>query len=390
LKILIVSPISIFPNTRGSTNRILELAKSLVKAGAEVFILHAGHSGTIKEGISFFGYLSFADLLGTKNVIGRFLDRNIGSFNIFSTRHMYSIVNKVQPDIIQFEFPTIFGSPFNIWSKIPNAVKVLDEHNVELLTAKSSSSVPYISPIKTGIEKRAVETADLVLSVSEADKTTLIQLYSIPENRVIVIPNGVNFKKYSSINKYAARKKLGIEESAKIMFFHGTMSWRPNREAVDMITSFICPRVKSHCSEATFFIAGEDSETLYGHYSELDNGICILGFVDNLVDYIMASDICIVPLISGGGTSLKMLEYMAAGKPIVTTKVGSRGLPIVDGEHAIIRNELKNDFPEAIIKILEIPEEEWIGNQARNLAFKYDWENMGQKLYSIYSRILIE
>jgi len=385
LKILIVSPISIFPNTRGSTNRILELAKSLVKAGAEVFILHAGHSGSIIEGISFFGYTSFADLLGPKNIIGRFLDRNISSFNIFSIRHMYSIVKKIQPDIIQFEFPTILGTPFNIWSRIPNAVKVLDEHNVESLTAKSSSSVPQISPIKTGIEKRAVEMADLVLSVSEADKTTLVHLYSIPENRVTVIPNGVNFKKFSSINKYEARKKLGIEESTKIMFFHGTMSWKPNREAVDIILSHICPKVRSHCSKAMFFIAGEDSETLYSHYSEFDKGICILGFVDNLVDYIIASDICIVPLISGGGTSLKMLEYMAAGKPIVTTNVGSRGFPIVDGEHALIRNELKNNFSEAIINILETPEDEWIGHQARDFSFKYDWEKIGKKLYTIYS-----
>jgi glycosyltransferase involved in cell wall biosynthesis len=134
-------------------------------------------------------------------------------------------------------------------------------------------------------------------------------------------------------------------------------------------------------------VAGEDSDTLYSHRSEIDNGICVLGFVDNLVDYIMASDICIVPLISGGGTSLKMLEYMAAGKPIITTNVGCRGFPIVDGEHAVIRNELKNDFPEAIINILETPEDEWIGHQARDLAIKYDWEKIGQKLYTIYCNI---
>ena len=80
MKVLIVSPISIFPNTRGSTNRILELAKGLKKAGANVFILHAGYSGIIKDGISFSGYPSFSNLLGPKNIIGRFLDQNIGLF----------------------------------------------------------------------------------------------------------------------------------------------------------------------------------------------------------------------------------------------------------------------------------------------------------------------
>lgn len=387
MKVLIVSPISIFPNTRGSTNRILELAKSLMKAGAKVSILHAGYSVTIKDGISFFGYPSFANLLGPKNIIGRFLDRNIGPFNIFSIRYLFNIIRKVQPDIVQFEFPMTLGFPFNLSSMIPNVIKILDEHNVESLTTKSSSSVPYIFPYKIAAEKRAVERADLVLSVSDADRNTLCHLYNIPESRVAVVPNGVSVKKFSRDKKYETRKKLGIKESVKIIFFHGSMSWRPNCEAVDMIVSLIAPKVRSKCSEAMFYVAGEDSEKLYGHHTEINNGICILGFIDNLVDYIIASDVCILPLLRGGGTSLKLLEYMAAGKPIVTTEVGARGLPIVDGEHAVIRNELESDFPEAIINILESPERDRIGNQARDLALKYDWENIGQKLYTIYSHM---
>ena len=387
MKVLIISPISLFPNTRGSTNRILELANGLKNAGAKIFILHPGYSGIRKDGTSFFGYRSFSNLLGPENIIGRFLDYNVGPFNIFSIRYLLNIVRRVQPDIVQFEFPINLGFPFSISSMIPNVIKVLDEHNVEALSAKSSSSVPYIFPYKIAIEKRAVKRADLVLSVSDADRNTLCHLYNIHESRVAIIPNGVSIKKFSKDNKYEVRKKLGIKESAKIIFFHGSMSWRPNREAVDLIVSIISPKVRSQCSEATFFVAGEDSYKLYNHYTEINNGVRILGFVDNLVDYIIASDVCIVPLLRGGGTSLKILEYMAAGKPIVATEVGVRGLPIVDGEHAVIRNELESDFPEAIINILESPEEDRIGNQARDLAINYDWKNIGQKLYSLYSEM---
>ncbi len=355
-------------------------------AGGRVSILHAGHSGTIKDGIIFYGYPSFANLLGTKNIIGRFLDRNLGLFNIFSTRYILNIIRKLQPDIVQFEFPVILGFPFSISSMIPNVIKILDEHNVESLTTKSSSSVPYIFPYKIIVEKNAVERADLVLSVSKADKSSLCHLYKINESRVTVVPNGVNAKKYSMDNKYEVRKKLGITDSAKIIFFHGSMNWRPNREAVDMIVSLISPKVRSKYSEVLFYVAGEDSEKLCGHNN---TGVNMLGFVDNIADYIIASDICIIPLIRGGGSSLKILEYMAAGKPIVTTMVGSRGFPIVDGEHALIRNELDSDFPEAIINILESTEENRIGNQARTLALKYDWENIGQKLYAIYSHMRV-
>jgi len=385
MNILIVSPISIFPNTRGSTNRILSLARSLNKAKVNVFVLHAGSSIVTKDKITFFGYMSFGKLFKKSNMVSRFLDRTFCTFNIFMIVRLITLVQQINPDIIQFEFPTTIANPFIALLNIPKVLKILDEHNVESLTAKSSSSVPLLFPYKLAIERKAVKNADLILSVSNSDKKHLCHLYGLHDSRIVVIPNGVNmdeFQKYSKIN---ARKKLGFTESEKVILFHGQMAWKPNREAVKLIMTYILPKVYSKYPNVMFLIIGEYSEILEKQYFNNTKNVHFLGFVKNLANYIAASDVCIVPLVRGGGTSLKILEYMAAGKPIVSTKIGVRGFKIREGKHAIIKDDIQKEFPNAIIKLLESPiNMELLGNHARDLALIYDWKNIGKKLVEIY------
>jgi len=383
MNILVISPISILPNTRGSTNRIISLVKSLNNEGANVTVLHAGDCGILNECIDLYGYPSFEKLVGLNKIEGRFLDRNIMAFNLFLFKYLDSICQKIRPDIVQFEFPVIIGSPFILRPSMSNVIKILDEHNVESLTSKTSSSTSFLYPYKFIMEKRAVNKANLILSVSYEDKQKLSDLYGIENRKIMVVPNGVNIEEYSNYNKKEIRLNLGIKESDVIVFFHGSMSWKPNLEAVNMIKSSIMPKVCAKNPDVFFYIAGEGSEK----FTDLKN-IKFLGYIKNLTEYIKSADLCIAPMLRGGGTSLKIFEYMAAKKPIITTDKGIRGIPIIHGKHALISNDLNDDFPKSILELIKSTNGDELGSEAYKLALKYDWNSIGKRLYSRYLKFI--
>ena len=100
-------------------------------------------------------------------------------------------------------------------------------------------------------------------------------------------------------------------------------------------------------------------------------------------------DIAIVPLTTGGGTKLKILDYMSIGLPIVTTKKGIEGLNVKNDEHAIIVNDVNDVFIDAIKYLIDNGEErKRIGANARRLAEEeYDWDQIGKKMDDLYKRI---
>jgi glycosyltransferase involved in cell wall biosynthesis len=93
-----------------------------------------------------------------------------------------------------------------------------------------------------------------------------------------------------------------------------------------------------------------------------------------------AVDLALNPMHGGSGTNLKMLDYFAAGIPVISTQIGARGLPVVDGEHLFIRDA--DAFPLAIASLLESAEQaDTLVANARNLVEReFDWGIIGRRL----------
>ena len=109
------------------------------------------------------------------------------------------------------------------------------------------------------------------------------------------------------------------------------------------------------------------------------------GVQDDLEAHIAAADICICPLFAGGGTRMKLLEYMAAGKPIISTAKGAEGLQIVDGEHMLIREEAQS-MAEAISALMAEPQlAHNLGRAAQEFASHYDWSVIAQAYLELYA-----
>ena len=112
--------------------------------------------------------------------------------------------------------------------------------------------------------------------------------------------------------------------------------------------------------------------------------------MEDLASFISIADIAIVPITRGSGTRLKLLDYLASGIPIVSTRRGAEGIAIENTKHALISNDVNQDFIDQIICLYEDKERRnRIAQAGRKLAEKmYDWRKISQKLYNIYEKVM--
>lgn len=113
--------------------------------------------------------------------------------------------------------------------------------------------------------------------------------------------------------------------TANNFFFIGGMDWAPNKEAVELLISTIFPAIKTKIPDAQLTIAGTGTDQL-----TTGDGITCLGFVPESKEFMKKSGILLLPLLSGSGVRIKLLEAMSIGVPIVTTPIGKEGIACTD------------------------------------------------------------
>ena len=241
-----------------------------------------------------------------------------------------------------------------------------DAHNVEKerlaqkSITKSKLSAPFFVTkiIFLVSEFLATKLADYILSVSWEDKRKFMELYRVPPERIVVVPSNISSAPLvDRLTVPKLRKKLG----RPVCVFHGTYNYLPNKEAVDTIIREIAPKVP----EAYFFIAGKGVPK---DMLDVPENVKLVGFVDNLEEFLASCDIAVVPLKRGAGTKLKMYDYMRVGLAIVTTRKGAEGLGLVNGKHSIIVDEVGPEFIMEIQKLVAEPKKRIkLGRNARKL-----------------------
>jgi glycosyltransferase involved in cell wall biosynthesis len=128
-----------------------------------------------------------------------------------------------------------------------------------------------------------------------------------------------------------------ISTGSNQFFFMGGMDWLPNREAVDLLISEIFPQIKEKIPGAVLHLAGSGTEQL-----KVGEGIKCHGFVSDSTAFMRQSGTLLLPLKSGSGVRIKLLEAMRIGVPIVTTSIGKEGIEalncmsVADTTHAFV------------------------------------------------------
>lgn len=297
------------------------------------------------------------------------------AFNLNMWLRTLYVTLKEDIEVLQSEF-TAFGVP-SLFSKILTGVDVsLVEHNVESVQIPQLSGQLGPRGEKTirFIEKWVGTLSDYTIVVSPEDKQRLKKL-GIEDTEII--PHGVDLDRYNKGDGERIRQKLGIKDKEKVLVFHGVLNYSPNREAVKEITKKILPELREELTDFKILIIGE-------HPPEInEKEVITTGFVEKLEDYLDAADLAIVPLKRGGGTRLKILEYLATRIPIVSTEVGAEGIDLEDERHILISPI--SDFAQQIKRIIKNSKlRERLKTQGYNFVTRLDWKEIAKKYQELY------
>lgn len=250
-------------------------------------------------------------------------------------------------DVVVHEFPFLFAHA----RKRSGQLLVYDAHNVEFDMQRSMLRGPLgwlLCRYVKQLERLACRESDVVFATSADDRRRLVSLYGISPEKVFVAPNGVDvtaIRFVSDAERAETRRQLDIGPDDRVLLFVGSFH-PPNIEAVKYLIAGLAPRLTG----TTLLIAGSVTRAVPAA-GVPDNVVC-LGRVSDAAKTMLlrASDVALNPMFSGSGTNLKMLEYLAAGVPVVATPIGVRGLDVVDDEHVVV--SAADRFPESIGRVL--------------------------------------
>jgi len=305
-------------------------------------------------------------------------------YRMHMLERLQSVVNRFSPDVIHIDhlqmMPYVdLEGPY---------LTVLDQHNVESAIirriAQSSSSIPtrFAARIEwpklEAFEIIACRSCDMVITVSEEDKSAILSLDPTIRN-IHAVPIGVDIDYFLPIDT--------LPGSHNILTI-GTMYWPPNVDSVIYFYKEIFPLIREKAPDCTLTIAGQRPASPIKALSA-DPAVSVTGYLDDIRDICRQCGVFIVPLRSGSGVRVKILNAMAMALPIVTTSVGAEGLEVESGRHLLIA-DTPQDFANAVTDVLTDSKlADSLGRRARQLACeKYSWSIIEKQLLGIYSEHL--
>jgi MoaA/NifB/PqqE/SkfB family radical SAM enzyme/glycosyltransferase involved in cell wall biosynthesis len=269
------------------------------------------------------------------------------------------------------EFPG-YAAPAALAARLTGGRSVAVMHNVEFDRLRQTTELPErVIRRLAAVEVALLRAVDDVVAVSEPDRERIVEA-GVTRGRVHVVPHGVDFGSYG-VRPVDLRARYGIGEGP-ILYFHGTLHYGPNAEALRFIARELVPRLP----RGVVVVSGMTPPR------ELEGPrLRFTGPVDDLAAHIEAADLCICPLFAGGGTRMKLLEYFAAGKAVVSTPLGAEGLDVADGVQLALAE--KDEFVATVLRVLSDPAaRRRMGHAAREYARARDWSAIAEATRRIH------
>ena len=221
-------------------------------------------------------------------------------------------------------------------------------------------------------EARLFSRFNLVTMVSDQDRKTARALLRKDDPPVLVVPNGVDCQHL--------RPGLARPEPDTIVF-SGALTYQANYEAMQFFLDQVYPMIRAQRPGVRLRVTGATRGVDLNHL-RLDESVTLTGFVDDVRPEIARAWVSVAPIRTGGGTRIKILEAMALGTPVVSTKKGAEGLDLADGpDGQILLADAAEAFGRRILELLDAPEmRQQLATRARQLVEeRYDWADIGRR-----------
>jgi len=288
-------------------------------------------------------------------------------------------------DIIQLDhLHTAYYGPFI--KKKYNLPVILQEHNIENMIMKRYyenqknifvKSYAYLQYKKLyKYESKICEIFNRCFMITKIDEKIIKDMNS--NIKTSVVPAGVDTSYFYPI-------KLRKEEFSLVSV--ASMNWLPNIEAINWFCKEVLPLVKKKIPKIKLYIVGKEPPNSIRNLA--NHNVFITGFVKDVREYIAKGQIFIVPLKTGSGMRIKILNSLAMGKAIVSTSVGCEGIEVTDGENIFIADS-KEEFTEKILCLLnnESKRKRLGENGLKLVKKKYRWEKIVENIENEYKEII--
>ena len=396
MNILMLCNKSPYPPSEGGPMAMNSIVNGLLKAGHKVKILavnsekyHIKENDIPKEyrektGIELVDVdLRIKPFEALKNLfsdesyhVKRFISANF-------TNKLIEILKKDKYDIVQLEM--VYMAPYiQTIRENSNATIVLRAHNVEHLIwdriAKKTKFLPkrwYINHLVRTLKKyelNVINQVDGIAAITYRDAAFFRGETAVP---VIDIPYGVNpddFKPHYEV------------KDVPTLYHIGSMNWMPNEEGIAWFLNNVWGKLIKRNPNINLYLAGRHMPKWLMKLKA--KNVNVLGEVADAKEFIRNHDIAIVPLLSGSGIRIKIIESMAMGRTVITTMIGAEGIQYSEYENIIIADSPAK-MTEVICKIIKEPEEaQRIGRNARKLIEEvYDNKKIIERLLIFYDEI---
>lgn len=386
-----------YPVKDGESLAIMNLGRSLVKQGIELHLLAMNtsrHEVVVEPDAEALKHYSSIHTV--------FIDNRIkvrdAFWNLFS-KQSYHIARFIDPhfqerlvtlleegsfDIVQLE--TLYLTPYiPVIRHFSQAKVALRSHNVEFeIWERIVKNTPF-SPKKIYLaylcrklkryEIGQLQQLDLLIAITERDRRLFGQLGY--HGTDITIPIGVDANHYLP-DWDSLSKGNGLA-------FIGSLDWMPNVEGLKWFLDTIWPEIIRKNPNIQLHIAGRNTPLWLRRLKQ--KGVVIHGEVPDARAFISTYPLMIVPLLSGSGMRVKILEGMALGRVVLTTRLGLEGIPAEHLKEVIIADTLE-EFLVALEYLRDRRALLEIGKNARKLVEdQFDNLLIGENLVKVYERM---
>lgn len=363
LGIIIDTALSIPPVT-GVTYRLYYLSKKIAASNVKVKIFCCNRN--IKK-----------DSDARKLINSSLIEIHILPERIFyDVNKMSKIVGNERLDILQLEDPVSVLRYYPIAKKYNLAICFeMHDNEPELLKNFGKNNKQIAKSLE--ISNLAFQVSDKVFCMVKNDADKLIKDIGGSFDKVSISPNPIDFSEF---------KLYGPNVKAQTVLFIGNMYYEPNKVAAKLIVDKIYGPLHKKFPNLKFVFVGMLPEDLRIKYKKM-RGIVFTGVVADLNPYLQQATMALCPVISGSGMKVKILNYCAAGLPIITTRIGASGYRKIV---SLIVEDDVSKYQYIIEKLLNSPKEvKKIGILNYKLAKKnYDVSVIARKIIRDYVLIV--
>ncbi|MBD2716933.1 glycosyltransferase [Microvirga sp. STR05] len=350
MHILQLCPRVPYPPTDGGAIAMYDVAAGLVRAGHRVTVLALNtpkhhqpadalnHLGPNLRLVAVDVDTRLSPVKALRNLMSSSLPYNVERFVSEEAATQLTEILRTQPiDVVQMEGSFVAWYVDVVRRVAPGVPVLLRAHNVEytiwqMLASRERNPLKrfYLRHLASRVqqfEHDYLPRFDAVAAITEPDQQRLRHMGC--KEPVVFVPAGVHLERF--------QPDPAIRPKPRTLFMIGSFDWLPNQEGLDWFLAEVWPKAHALYPELELHLAGKQMPARFRELQQ--HGITVHGFVESAAAFMQQYDIMLVPLLSGGGMRIKIIEGMALGKCILSTTLGAEGIHARDGYDIVLRDE---------------------------------------------------